>query len=141
MAKYGLNRVTLIGNLSADPEVRQTEAGVTVTTLRLACTEPLHGRDGREADHTEWLDVVLWRSQAETARDQLRKGATVCIEGRLRSRQWEAPGGAKRSRIEIEATRLLLLESRPAPASAYTLPAVPPTAAPDVPPADEDLPF
>jgi len=113
MAKYGLNRVELIGNLGQDPEVRHTDKGVMYATMNLACTERFRDREGNYTDRTEWVRVTLWRGQAEIASRYLRKGSTVFVEGRLRNSSWETPQGEKRSRVDIEGIRLLLLDGRP----------------------------
>ena len=113
MAKYGLNQVTLIGNLGRDPEIRYLDQGIAFTNLWIACTESYRDKSGNNVDRTEWVSVNLWRSQAEIAAKYCRKGSTVCIEGRLTTRSWETPQGEKRSRTEVEGRRLVLLDSRP----------------------------
>jgi single-strand DNA-binding protein len=117
MAKYGLNRVTLVGNLGKDPEVRHLEqGGIAVATLRMACTERFRDKEGAYSDRTQWVNVTLWRGQAELAGRYLHKGSTVCIEGRLIERTWETPEGEKRSRLEVEGTKLILLDRPEFPA-------------------------
>lgn len=111
MAKYGLNKVSLIGNLGVDPEMSHTDQGVPYTRLRLALTERFRMRDGNYQDRTEWVDVTLWRGQAEIAKQYLRKGSAVYLEGRLRNHSWETPEGERRSRLDIEGNRLILLDS------------------------------
>ncbi len=119
MAKYGLNKVTLIGNLGRDPELKYLDQGVALTNLWMACTESYRDKNGQNVDRTEWVSVNLWRSQAEIAAKYCRKGSTVCIEGRLSSRSWETPQGEKRRVMEVEGRRIILLDSRPAdPATA-----------------------
>lgn len=114
MAKYGLNKVTLIGNLGRDPELKYLDQGVALTNLWMACTESYRDKNGQNVDRTEWISVNLWRSQAEIAAKYCRKGSTVCIEGRLSSRSWETPQGEKRRVMEVEGRRIVLLDSRPA---------------------------
>jgi len=114
MAKYGLNKVTLIGNLGRDPELKYLDQGVALTNLWMACTESYRDKNGNNVDRTEWVSVNLWRSQAEIAAKYCRKGSTVCIEGRLSSRSWETPQGEKRRVMEVEGRRIILLDSRPA---------------------------
>lgn len=114
MAKYGLNRVELIGNLGADPEVKYTDQGVMYATINMACTERSRDRDGNNVDRTEWVRVTLWRGNADVASKYLRKGSTIFVEGRLRNSSWETPQGEKRSRIDVEGNRLIMLDSRPA---------------------------
>ena len=113
MAKYGLNQVTLIGNLGKDPELKYLDQGIAVANLRIACTESYRDRNGNNVDRTEWVSVNLWRGQAEIAGKYLRKGSTVCIEGRLSTRSWETPQGEKRSITEVEGRKLILLDGRP----------------------------
>ena len=113
MAKYGMNRVTLIGNLGRDPELKYLDQGVALTNLWIACTESYRDKSGNNVDRTEWVSVNLWRSQAEIAAKYCRKGSTVCIEGRLTSRSWETPQGEKRRVMEVEGRRLIMLDSKP----------------------------
>ncbi|MDX1907819.1 MAG: single-stranded DNA-binding protein [Bacteroidia bacterium] len=149
MAKYGLNRVTLIGNLGQDPEMRVLEQGTAYCTLRLACTESYRDRNGNTVDRTEWINVTLWRSQAETAGKYLRKGATVYIEGRLRVNTWETAQGEKRSRLDVEGTRMIMLDGRPSQDGGFSAPVAPAgvntlphhETEPEVVPPDDDLPF
>ena len=113
MAKYGLNQVTLIGNLGKDPEVKYLDQGVALASLWMACTERSRDKNGNYVDRTEWISVNLWRGQAEIAGKYCRKGSTICIEGRLVTRSWETPQGEKRSRTEVEGRRIILLDSAP----------------------------
>lgn len=113
MAKYGLNRVSLIGNLGADPELRYLDQGIALATLRMACTERSRDREGNYVDRTEWVEVNLWRSQAEIVGKYCRKGSTIYIEGRIVNRSWETPEGEKRYKTEIQGTKVILLDSRP----------------------------
>jgi single-strand DNA-binding protein len=133
-----LNKVILIGNLGADPETRTTASGEAICNLRLATTEKWKDKATGEArETTEWHRVVLYRRLAEIARDYLRKGSAVYIEGRLRTRKWQDKEGKERSTTEIEGNELKMLgskssgtesqsvpSSRPGPASAGT--ALPP---------------
>ncbi len=113
MAKYGLNQVTLIGNLGRDPEVKYLDQGIAVANLWMACTESYRNKNGQNVDRTEWVSVNLWRGQAEIAGKYLRKGSTCCIEGRLSSRSWESPQGETRRVTEVEGRRLILLDAPP----------------------------
>ncbi len=113
MAKYGLNQVTLIGNLGRDPEIKYLDQGVALANLWLACSERYRDKSGNYQDRTEWVSVNLWRSQAEIVGKYCRKGSTVCIEGRLSTRSWETPQGEKRSKTEVEGTRVILLDPPP----------------------------
>ena len=102
-----LNRVTIAGNLGADPKVRSTEGGNLVCNLRVASNE-YAGKDsdtGLVRYHTEWHTVVLWNQLAEFAAN-LEKGDSVFIEGALRTRSYDDRNGVKRVVTEIRATRL-----------------------------------
>ena len=114
MAKYGLNQVTLIGNLGRDPEVRYLDQGIALANLWLACTDRYRDKDGNQVDRTEWVSVNLWRGQAEMVGKYCRKGSTICVEGRLTTRTWETPQGEKRSKTEVEGARVILLDPPPA---------------------------
>ncbi len=105
-----INKVILIGNVGADPEVRALEGGVKVARIRVATTERIYNRQTQEArDHTEWHSVTLWRSLADVADRFVRKGSQVYVEGRIRSRDWTDEAGNKRFAIEILADDLKLL--------------------------------
>lgn len=115
MAKYGMNQVTLIGNIGKDPkeQLRYLDQGIAVCTIPLACTERARDRDGNYVDKTEWIDVNLWRGNAEIVGKYCRKGSTICIEGKIITRNWETPEGEKRYKTEVQASRVILLDSRP----------------------------
>ncbi|MEL6591906.1 MAG: single-stranded DNA-binding protein [Bacteroidota bacterium] len=113
MAKYGLNQVTLIGNLGRDPELRYTDKGVAVATVALACTESYRDANGNNVDRTNWINVVFWRSQAEILGKYCRKGSTICVEGRITTRSYTTQENETRYVTEVEARRLILLDSRP----------------------------
>ncbi len=109
-----INKVILVGNVGADPEIRTLETGTKVARLRIATTERIYNRQTQEAkDHTEWHTITLWRNLADVADRFVRKGSQIYIEGRLRSREWTDQNGAKRYGIEIVADDLKLLGRRP----------------------------
>ena len=106
----GLNRVSLIGHLAKDPEVRYTQSGTSVGNLRLGVTE--RRKEGEEyKDQTEWVSVVCFGKTAENAGKFLQKGRQVFVEGRLQTRQWEDKTGQTRYTTEVIATQLLFLGS------------------------------
>ncbi len=105
----GVNKVILIGNLGADPEIRTLENGVKVATINLATSEFFKDRNGERQTHTEWHRIVLWRGLAEVVENYLKKGSQVYIEGRLRSRSYEDQDGKTRYVTEIEARELTML--------------------------------
>ncbi len=106
-----VNKVILIGNVGADPEVRTLENGTKVARLRVATTERIFNRETQERrDHTEWHNVTLWRGLADVVDKYVRKGSQVYIEGKIRSREWEDPAThTKRYGIEIVADVMNML--------------------------------
>ncbi len=108
-----LNKVMIIGNVGTDPEMRFTPNGTPVTSFRLATNRLFTASDGERRKETEWFDVVTWRRQAESCNQFLTKGQRVYVEGRLRTRSWEAQDGRTQFRIEIQADRVIFLDRRP----------------------------
>lgn len=106
-----VNKVILIGNVGAEPEVRALETGVKMARLRIATTERIYNAStGEKRDHTEWHTVVLWRGQADFAEKYIHRGSQVYVEGKIRSREWtEEATGNKRYAIEILADEIRLL--------------------------------
>ena len=108
-----VNKVILVGNVGADPEIRTLESGIKVARVRLATTERIYNRTTQETkEHTEWHTVTLWRNLADVADRFIRKGSQLYIEGNIRSREWSDESGAKRSAIEIVATDMKMLGRR-----------------------------
>jgi single-strand DNA-binding protein len=113
-----LNKMMIIGNLGADPELRYTPGGKAVAELRVAVNDRSRGPDGEWQEETQWFRVELWEQAAERAAERLRKGHKVFAEGALRAREWEGKDGQKRTSLEIRFARVQSLERRdPAEAS------------------------
>jgi len=106
----GLNKVLIIGNLGADPEMRYTADGNALTSFRVAASRNYTTPDGERREETEWFSVVAWRKLAEQCSQFLQKGRRVYVEGRQRTRSWDAPDGQKRYRTEVVADRVLFLD-------------------------------
>lgn len=104
-----VNKVILIGNLGADPEVRYTPGGQAVCELRMATNESWTDKNGAKQERTEWHRVVVWGKQAENCGKYLSKGRTAYVEGRLQTRQWDDKEGNKRYTTEIVADRVQFL--------------------------------
>ena len=107
-----LNRVTLIGNLGRDPEVRSTQSGDSVANLSLATTERWKDRNsGEKRERTEWHRLTLWGALADVAGKYLAKGSKVCVEGKLETRKWQKDG-QDRYTTEIRVTNLVMLDAK-----------------------------
>lgn len=104
----GLNRVMLLGNLGADPELRMTSGGQAVLKMRLATSESYLDRNRVRQERTEWHAVVVWGKRAEALGKFLTKGTKLFIEGSLRTSSYEDKEGNKRYRTEIVANNVLL---------------------------------
>lgn len=107
-----VNKVFLVGNLGADPEVRFTAGGTAVANFRIATTEVWNDKSGERQERTEWHRIVVWGKQAEHCGEFLRKGRSVHIEGRIQTREWEDREGQRRWTTEIVADRVTFLGGR-----------------------------
>jgi single-strand DNA-binding protein len=107
-----LNKMMIIGNLGADPELRYTPSGKAVVELRVAVNDRSRGPDGEWQEETQWFRVELWDQPAERAAERLRKGHKIFAEGQLRAREWEGKDGQKRTSLEIRFARVQSLERR-----------------------------
>lgn len=103
----GLNRVLLLGNLGADPELRNTSGGQVVLKMRLATATTFRGNDGTRRERTEWHSVIVWGRRAEALAKILTKGTRLFVEGEIRSSSYETSAGEKRHKTEIVASNIL----------------------------------
>jgi single-strand DNA-binding protein len=108
----GLNKVMLIGNLGADPEMKYTPSGVPVTTFRVAVSRSWRTPEGENKEETEWFRIVAWRKLAEVCNEYLRKGSKVYVEGRLQTRKWQDQQGQDHYSTEVQADEMMMLDSR-----------------------------
>jgi single-strand DNA-binding protein len=153
-----VNKVILIGNLGADPELKYTPSNRPVCNLSLATNEVFKDKGGQRQERTEWHRVTVWGDSAENCSKYLAKGRTVYIEGRLQTRSWDDKEGKKRYSTEVVADRVVFLgagggaeggarrsggkpswggdEAQGAPSGAAE-----PEGASGPPPGDDDIPF
>jgi single-strand DNA-binding protein len=153
-----VNKVILVGNLGADPETRYMPNGDAVANIRIATTESWKDKaSGEKRELTEWHRIVFYRRLAEIVGQYLKKGSSVYIEGRIRTRKWQDKEGQERYTTEIEASEMKMLGARqdpsssggeaeyggsmPSPASAPGNRPVPVKKAPDFEDMDDDIPF
>jgi single-strand DNA-binding protein len=108
----GLNRVMLLGNLGADPELRFTQSGQAVLNMRLATTESYLDKNKVRQERTDWHNIVLWGKRGEALAKFLTKGSTIFVEGGLRTSSYDDKEGNKRYKTEIHATNIILAGSR-----------------------------
>lgn len=105
----GFAHVSLVGNLAADPELRQTPSGRSVCQLRVAVGSPYKDANGQWVDKTSFFDVIVWGPQAESCARFLSRGRQVAVDGRLDQRSWEGQDGTKRSKVQIVANTVVFL--------------------------------
>jgi single-strand DNA-binding protein len=118
-----LNKVTLIGNLGADPEVRSTSGGNRVATFSLATSRTWNGPTGEKQEKTEWHRCVVWNSKTSTLADiverYLKKGDKVYVEGRIEYRQWQDKENQTRYSTEINVRELIMLSGKSGGSDGY----------------------
>lgn len=136
-----VNRVTLVGRLGKDPELRYSPSGQAVARFSLATDENRKDQQGNWQQETTWHNIVLFGQTAERAGEMLKKGNLVYIEGRISQRQWEDKEGQKRTSFEILGSVLRNLTPRPHSESAGESSASTSQMTPPPPMQDEDLPF
>lgn len=117
MASRSVNKVTLIGNLGKDPELRYTSSGVAVATFSMATSESWKDPEGNAQERTQWHNIVAWRKLAEIVGEYLKKGSKIYLEGRLQYRTYDDKNGVKRYVTEIVMDQMVMLDSRGASAS------------------------
>jgi single-strand DNA-binding protein len=104
-----LNKVILIGHLGADPEMRYTPDGKSVTSFRLATTHRYTTSKGEAREETDWFRVTVWGRQAEQCNQYLKKGQQVYVEGRLHAREWQTQDGQTRTSLEVTSSNVVFL--------------------------------
>jgi single-strand DNA-binding protein len=105
----GIAHVTLVGNLTRDPELRQTPSGTSVCQLGVAVNSSYKDSSGQWVEKPNFFDVVVWGAQGENCARYLSKGRQIAVDGRLDQRSWEAQDGGKRSKVEIIAETVMFI--------------------------------
>ena len=141
-----INRVVLVGNLTRDPELRHTQSGMAVCSLRLAVNTRRKDETGQWVDKPNYFDITVWGNQGERCAQYLSKGRPVAVDGRLEWREWETPEGNKRQAVDIVADTVQFLGSRgdgDGGSGGGYIPAEVSAPAGDFPssPTDDDIPF
>ncbi len=138
----GINKVILIGNLGADPEVRYTPGGSAVANFRIATTEEWKDKEtGEKQTRTEWHRIVAWGRLGEICGEYLHKGRQVYIEGRLQTREWEDRDGNRRFTTEVVAQTMQMLGPAGKGAAAESMGERFPVEEPIDTPDEDDIPF
>lgn len=109
----GVNKVILVGNLGADPEVKYLEGDNVVANLSLATTEAYKDRSGNRVEQTEWHDLELWGQQAKIAEQYLKKGSQIYVEGKIKSDKWTDEQGQNRKKVRIRVLSFTMLGGKP----------------------------
>jgi single-strand DNA-binding protein len=136
-----VNKVILIGNLGADPELRYTSGGTPVAEMRIATSRKYTTKDGGTQEDTQWHRIVVWGKTGENCKEYLSKGRQVYVEGRLQTRQWEDKEGNKRYTTEVVAEQVLFLGGKGGSSGGFEEPPPPndrnaPSSLPE-----DDIPF
>ena len=107
-----VNKVILVGNVGKDPEIRHLDSNVSVANFPLATSESYTNKAGEKVTTTEWHNIVCWRSSATYAENYIRKGSQLYVEGKIKTRTYDAPDGSKRYVTEIYTDSMQLLGKR-----------------------------
>lgn len=151
---FNLNKVILIGNLGADPEIKHFEGDKMLANVRIATTESYRDKNNIKHEVTEWHDVELWDNLAKVVAQYVRKGDTIYIEGKIKSDTWTDEQGNNRKKVKIRATQMNLVRTAGSSGNTTTSSTTSPSAKgakssqnPSLPPIeeisqqDDDLPF
>ena len=108
----GVNKVILIGNLGADPEVRHTQSGSQVANFRIATSEVFNDRDGNRQERTEWHRIVVWNKAADIVKQHVKKGDALYVEGKISTNSWDDKEGNKHYSTEVICDNFLFLSPK-----------------------------
>ena len=108
-----INKVILVGNLTRDPELKQTTGGQPITSFGLATNREWVTRDGQKHTSSEFHELVAWGKLAEICSQYLRKSKLIYVEGYLKTRSWDLPDGTKKFRTEVVVNDMIMLDKRP----------------------------
>ena len=107
-----VNKVILLGNVGADPEVKHLDSGSVVANFSLATSETFKNKDGEKVTNTEWHKVVCWRKLAEIVEQYVTKGQQLYVEGKITTRSWDNKEGVKQYITEVIADKIQMLGSK-----------------------------
>lgn len=143
---FSLNRTTILGNVTRDPETRTTNSGQTVVSFSVATSRRWKDQtSGELKEATEFHNCVAWAKLAQTVGSYVRKGSKLYVEGRLQTRSWDDPSGVKKYRTEIIADNVILLDKKGDGPTAKGAPQTDETVQPTAPAEEEinieDIPF
>lgn len=123
-----VNKVTLVGNVGRDPELRKLDNGVSVANFSIATNESYKDKSGQWKDLTEWHEIVVWRALADSIETRLKKGMMVYLEGKLTTRTWQDKDGNNRKTTEVVGNFLRIINNRAA--TNNSTPSSPPSSTP-----------
>lgn len=129
-----INKVTLVGRLGAEPEVRTLENGAMVAKFGMATSESYRDKAGEWQEQTEWHDVVVWRALAERAQEYLKKGSLIYLEGKLTHRKWQDKDGNNRKTTEVVGSYYRVMPTAPRGGGNNYMPSQEPAATMSAPP-------
>lgn len=112
MANFNLNKITLGGRLTADPELRQTNSGVMVTSVGLAVNRRYTNREDAQAQQTDFFNLVAWRGMAEFISKYFHKGSSICVVGSVQIRNWTDNNNQKRTSVDVQVDEAYFVDSK-----------------------------
>ena len=113
MSNLNLNKVVLAGRLTGDPELKQTQSGVSVTSFSIAINRRFASRNSEQAEQqTDFINVVAWRQTAEFITKYFRKGSAICVTGSIQTRSWQDQQGQRRYATEVVIDEAMFVDSR-----------------------------
>ena len=113
MSNLNLNKVVLAGRLTADPELKQTQSGISVTSFSIAVNRRFVSRNNEQSEQqTDFINIVAWRQTAEFISKYFRKGSAICLTGSIQTRTWQDNQGQKRYATEVVADEAMFVDSR-----------------------------
>ena len=113
MSNLNLNKVVLAGRLTADPELKQTQSGISVTSFSIAVNRRFVSRNNEQSEQqTDFINIVAWRQTAEFISKYFKKGSAICLTGSIQTRTWQDNQGQKRYATEVVADEAMFVDSR-----------------------------
>jgi len=110
--KYGINKVTLVGNVGDEPKINEKDGKLLYASFPFATSETYKNKDGDEVTETQWHNIKVWNNQAQVVKDYIKKGDSLYLEGKIINNTWEDKDGNKKYYTEIVVSNFLFLKNK-----------------------------